>query len=229
MFKRTALIALCAAVIGYAAMPASVEAAGYKSKSNSSSFRSSTRSTPKYTNQSQVRTPAATPYRGQSATDGYRKPAAKPSTPYGSGMRGAQGAPSRSYAPAPRGNTTVIQKNYYNGGSGYRGNAGNSYGGGYGGGSGGIGMGGAILGGAAGAVGGMMLMDALTEDEGEKALKLQQEQKIATEAKEQQARDDKQDQILEGQKEIEQNQERLEDKMIPEPSDDFFKINPNAQ
>jgi len=222
MFKRTVLIVLTAVTIGFIAMP-QADAAGYKSKS---SFSSSNRgigksgpytrpSTPKYTDNSAVKSKASTPYRGQSATDGYRKP----NTPYSGTSAPAR---QRTYAP-PRhtGNTTVIQKNYYNGGS----RGGNSYGGGYGGGSGGAGIGTAILGGAAGAVGGMVLMDALTEDEGEKALKLQQEQKIADEAKEQQARDDKQDQILENQKEIEQNQE----KMIPEPSDDFFKVNPNAQ
>lgn len=218
MLKRTALIALAAAVIGFAAMP-HAEAAGYKSKS--SSFRpkasapytkpstptadtrkgyDAARST-KYTNPAAVKTPANTPYRGQSATDGYRKPNTTVNK------------------------TTVVQKNYYGGGNGYNRNSGNGYGGGYGGGSGGAGVGTAILGGAAGAVGGMLLMDALTEDEGEKALKLQQEQKLVDEARAQQERDDKQDQILEGQKEIEQD---LEQKMIPEPSDDFFKVNPAA-
>jgi hypothetical protein len=225
MTKRIIGIALAAALIGYLAMPVQAEAAGYKSKSSSSSSRGIGRSgpytrpatTPKYTDNSAVKSKPNTPYSGQSATDGYRKP----NTPY----NGAQTRPRTYPAPKHSGNTTVIQKNYYNGGSSNYNRGGGSYGGGYGGGSGGAGVGTAILGGAAGAVGGMMLIDALTEDEGEKALKLQQEQKIADEAKAQQERDDKQDQILEGQKEIEQRQEQ----MIPEPSDDFFKVNPNVQ
>ncbi len=115
--------------------------------------------------------------------------------------------------------TTVIQKNYYGGGNGYnRGyNGGGSYGGGNGGGS---GLGTSIVGGAVGAVGGMMLMDALTEDEGEKALKLQEQERLVEEAKAQQERDDKQDQILENQEEAPAQQ------VIPEPSDSFFKVNP---
>ena len=123
------------------------------------------------------------------------------------------------YRSAPR-NTTVIQKNYYGGNSGYnRGHSGYNSGGGYGGSmGGGSGLGTSIVGGAAGAVGGMLLMDALTEDEGEKALKLQQEQIKIDEAKAQQERDDKQDQILE-------NQEQGE-AVIAEPSDSFFKVNP---
>lgn len=100
--------------------------------------------------------------------------------------------------------TTVIQKNYYGGGNGYnRGSHGGGYGSGYNnGGSGGAGMGTAIVGGAVGAVGGMMLMDALTEDEGEKALKLQEQERLVEEAKAQQERDDKQDQIAAQQQEI---------------------------
>lgn len=121
------------------------------------------------------------------------------------------------YRSAPR-NTTVIQKNYYGGNSGY--NRGGGYNGGYssGGMGGGSGLGTSIVGGAVGAAGGMLLMDALTEDEGEKALKLQQEQIKIDEAKAQQERDDKQDQILE-------NQEQGE-AVIAEPSDSFFKVNP---
>jgi hypothetical protein len=123
------------------------------------------------------------------------------------------------YRSAPR-NTTVIQKNYYGGNSGYnRGHSGYNSGGGYGGSmAGGSGLGTSIVGGAVGAAGGMLLMDALTEDEGEKALKLQQEQIKIDEAKAQQERDDKQDQILE-------NQEQGE-AVIAEPSDSFFKVNP---
>lgn len=129
-------------------------------------------------------------------------------------------APSTVYRSAPS-RTTVIQKNYYGGGSnGYNHNSGGNYGGGSGG-----GLGTSIIGGAVGAAGGMMLMDALTEDEGEKALKLQQEQIKIDEAKAQQERDDKQDQILENQQEAEQAPVQN----IPEPSDSFFKVNPNAQ
>lgn len=132
-------------------------------------------------------------------------------------------APVRTSAPAVYRNapqkTTVIQKNYYGGSNYNRGyNGGGSYGGGYSGGGSGVGT--AIVGGAAGAVGGMLLMDALTEDEGEKALKLQQEQIKIEEAKAQQERDDKQDQILE-------NQEEAGNAVVPEPSDAFFKVNPN--
>ncbi|MND52994.1 hypothetical protein D3C80_440190 [compost metagenome] len=94
---------------------------------------------------------------------------------------------------------------------------------------GGSGLGTSILGGAAGAVGGMMLMDALTEDEGEKALKLQQEQQKIDAAKEQQQRDDKLDQVLENQKEAAPAAQMLpEREVIPEPSDNFFKVDPNA-
>ena len=111
----------------------------------------------------------------------------------------------------------MIQKNYYQAPRNY-GHSG-SYGGGHGGGS---GLGTSILGGAAGAVGGMMLYDALTDDEGEKALKMQQEQKLVDDAKAQQERDDKMDQILENQKEAQREH-------IPEPSDNFFKVNPANQ
>ena len=124
------------------------------------------------------------------------------------------------YRSAPA-RTTVIQKNYYGGSNGgYNHNSGGNYGGGSGG-----GLGTSIIGGAVGAAGGMMLMDALTEDEGEKALKLQQEQIKIDEAKAQQERDDKQDQILENQQEAQQAPVQN----IPEPSDSFFKVNPNAQ
>lgn len=96
---------------------------------------------------------------------------------------------------------------------------------------GGAGLGTSIIGGAAGAVGGMMLYDALTDDEGEKALKLQQEQQLVQEAKEQQERDDKLDQLVEGQKEQAEAVQEVQQKtdLIPEPSDDFFKINPANQ
>lgn len=101
-----------------------------------------------------------------------------------------------TYRSAPS-RTTVIQKNYYSSPS-------HGYGGGYGGNGGG--MGSSIVGGAIGAAGGVMLMDALTEDEGEKALKLQQEQIKIEEAKAQQERDDEQAQIAAQQQEILENQ-----------------------
>lgn len=67
-------------------------------------------------------------------------------------------------SPAQFNRTTVIQKNYYSRGynSGYGG--GNYNRGGYGGGmGGGSGLGTSLLGGAAGAIGGMMLYNALTD------------------------------------------------------------------
>jgi len=184
MFKRTALIALAAAVIGYAAMPHTAEAAGYKS-SRSSSFSSSrssssysrpkaiapSRSSTPYSRPTPVTTPirrptASSPYRGQSATDGYRKP----STPYGG--RPAYRAPARqvssplarsrsSYAPR----TTVINnygsRNSYS--RGYGGYDRGHYGGGYGGGmmgGGGPGLGSMLLAGAGGAIVGNMLYNS---------------------------------------------------------------------
>lgn len=208
MFKRTALIALAAAVIGYAALPATAEAAGYKSSrsssfssSRSSSFsRSSSYSRPKAVAPSRPSTPysrpsaaparqqmdarrgspttairrptASTPYKGQSATDGYRKPR----TPYGgsayraparqvsSPMSGRSSRPS--YAPR----NTVIN-NYGSRGNfgGYKGSSGynrghnrgyGGYGGGYGGsmmGGQGPGLGSMLLAGAGGAILGNML------------------------------------------------------------------------
>lgn len=213
MFKRTSLMALIVGCIAFTTVPApEAEAAGYKSKSSSRSYSSSGYKSKASVNSS----------RGFGKSGPYTRPkAATPYTasqPMNGAKRSTQHYPPHSvnYRKPTTYKPTVVQKNYYNT-SNY--NRGGSYGGGYGGGS-GVGMGGAILGGAAGAVGGMMLMDALTEDEGEKALKLQQEQKIATEAKEEQARDDKLDQVLENQKEAEQRE------MIPEPSNDFFKVDP---
>jgi len=82
----------------------------------------------------------------------------------------------------------VIQKNYYQ-------SAPRSYGGGMGGG-GGAGLGTSILGGAAGAVGGMMLYNALSgPSSGDKALQMQKEERIIQDAKEEQARDDKLERI----------------------------------
>lgn len=189
MFKRTALIALAAAVIGYAAMPHTAEAAGYKS-SRSSSFSSSrssynsysrpkaiapARSATPYSRPAQItrsmpsvapvrRPTASTPYRGQSATDGYRKPV----TPYGN--RSAYRAPARqvssplasrnSYAPR---NTTIINRNYYGGNSNFGSYGRGHYGGGYGGGmmgGGGPGLGSMLLAGAGGAIVGNMLYNS---------------------------------------------------------------------
>jgi hypothetical protein len=128
------------------------------------------------------------------------------------------------YRSAPQ-KTTVIQKNYYGGGNGYRnGNYGGNYGGGgYSGG--GSGLGTSIVGGAVGAAGGMMLMDALTEDEGEKALKLQEEQARIEEAEAQQERDDKQEALVEGQHQILENQkeEELREEVVADP---FFQLSP---
>lgn len=82
----------------------------------------------------------------------------------------------------------VIQKNYSQ-------SAPRSYGGGMGGG-GGAGLGTSILGGAAGAVGGMMLYNALSgPSSGDKALQMQKEERIIQDAKEEQARDDKLERI----------------------------------
>lgn len=194
MFKRTALIALAAAVIGYAALPATAEAAGYKSSSRSSSFSSSRSSSfsrsssssysrPKavapsrpaatpYTRPNvqrsvpQVRRPtASSPYAGQSAGTGYRRPV----TPYGgyrAPTRQVSSPLSRSSRPsyAPR-NTTIINRNYYGGGSNFgsygRGHYGGGYGGGMMGGS-GPGLGSMLLAGAGGAIVGNMLYNSFS-------------------------------------------------------------------
>jgi len=64
------------------------------------------------------------------------------------------------------------------------------------GGGGGAGLGTSILGGAAGAVGGMMLYNALSgPSSGDKALQMQKEERIIQDAKEEQARDDKLERI----------------------------------
>jgi hypothetical protein len=148
----------------------------------------------------------------------YSKPSvvSRPATLYSAPKVVTRQTPVYRSAPS---RTTVIQKNYYGGSNGY--NSHRNYGGGYGSGGmgGGSGLGTSIVGGAVGAAGGMLLMDALTEDEGEKALKLQQEQIRIEEAKAQQERDDKQDQILENQKE-----EQLREEVANEP---FFKLNPD--
>lgn len=164
MLKRTALIALAAAVIGYAAIPATAEAAGYKSSSRSSSFSSSRSSSfsrsssssysrPKavtpsrpsatpYTRPNvqrsapQVRRPtASTPYVGQSAGTSYRKPM----TPYGQStarrpVRQVSSPLARSRPSYAPRNTTIINRNYYGGNSNFGSYGRGHYGGGYGGG-----------------------------------------------------------------------------------------------
>ncbi|QYW06674.1 hypothetical protein uav_143 [Pseudomonas phage UAVern] len=205
MFKRTALIALAAAVIGYAALPQHAEAAGYKSSSRSSGFSSSrsssisrsssssyyrpkavapsrpaatpysrpsaqTRQSYDSARQRPVTTPirrptASTPYAGQSAGTGYRRPV----TPYGSyraPTRQVSSPLSRSSRPsyAPR-NTTIINRNYYGGGSNFGSYGRGHYGGGYGGGmmgGGGPGLGSMLLAGAGGAIVGNMLYNSFS-------------------------------------------------------------------
>lgn len=214
MFKRTSLMALLIGSLSLTLLPsAEVEAGGYKSsRSSSSSFRSSSRSTysaPKYSTMprstyrpaasAQRSTPYSKPsaaasrpntgsvynrpatgiggmrandrtYRGQSATNGYRKPIqGMKSTPYGNRPSGY--APRRVTSPlasrgyAPR--TTVIQKNYYGGnryGGGY-GGYNRGYGGGYGGGmmgGQGPGLGSMLLAGAGGAILGNMLYNGFS-------------------------------------------------------------------
>lgn len=136
-------------------------------------------------------------------------------------------APQSTRVPAR--NTTVIQKNYYNTVN-HRGYNSPMYGGGgYGGMGGGSGLGTSILGGAAGAVGGMMLYDALTTDEGEKALKMQEQQQVVQEAKEEQARDDKLEQIEQNQEKILEGQEKAQE-VIPPRQPTFYDLDlKNAQ
>lgn len=182
MLKRTALIALAAAVIGYAAIPATAEAAGYKSSSRSSSFSSSRSSSfsrsssssysrPKAVAPSrpaatpysrpnvqrsvpQVRRPTASnPYAGQSAGTGYRKPM----TPYGQStvrrpVRQVSSPLSRSRPSYAPRNTTIV--NNYGGRSNFGGYGRGHYGGGYGGGMGGM------MGGQGPGLGSMLLAGA---------------------------------------------------------------------
>lgn len=104
----------------------------------------------------------------------------------------------------------VIQKNYYQ-------SAPRNYGGGMGGG-GGAGLGTSILGGAAGAVGGMMLYNALSgPSSGDKALQMQKEERIIQDAKEEQARDDK----------LERIEQKLDAQQAPAlipPQDPFYQL-----
>jgi len=144
---------------------------------------------------------------------------------YSSG-RSYNRSPSRSFSrpsvqsrPAARASQTqrpIVQKNYYNnggmGGGGYQGRMG-----GYG----GPGIGTSILGGAAGAVGGMMLYDALKGSGSNKeAAQLQREQALVQNAKEQQHRDDKMDQMEQKQDQILQNQQR---QVLP-PQEPFYQL-----
>lgn len=163
MLKRTALIALAAAVIGYAALPQNAEAAGYKSSRSSSfsSSRSVSRSSSNYSRPKAIAPSRSTPYsrpssapRSASSTP-YSRPASrpvtaprnssyKPSTPYGNATRyraptrqvsSPMSRPSRpSYA--PRNYSSNRGFGGYNRGhyGGYGGGYNRGYGGGYGGG-----------------------------------------------------------------------------------------------
>lgn len=177
MLKRTALIALAAAVIGYAAMPQTAEAAGYKSSRSSSfsSSRSSSYSRPKAIAPARSATPYSRPSvprgaqaaQNQRPTTSYRQPV-KSATPYGRNT--SYRAPARKVSSpmsrpsyAPRSNYSS-RSSYGNSGYSrghYGGNSyGRGYGGGYGGGmmgGGGPGLGSMLLAGAGGAIIGNML------------------------------------------------------------------------
>lgn len=195
MFKRTVMIALAAAAIGYIAMPTTAEAAGYKnsrSSGYSSSSRGFGRSGP-YTRPKAV-APSRTPYtrpsipRSSNAAP-YRRPAATPSrgsTPYNN--RSTYRAPARQVS-SPMTRNTTINRNYYGSNRGYgggynRGNYGGNYGGGMSGG--GMGMGSAILAGAGGAILGNMIYNGFsnhtpsggTTRTTESVQQIQQEQRI---------------------------------------------------
>lgn len=126
-------------------------------------------------------------------------------------------APSRNYTRPQQSQRPIVQKNYYNnnggmGGGGYRGGMGGYQG---------PGIGTSILGGAAGAVGGMMLYDALKGSGSNKeAAQLQRDQALIQNAKEQQARDDKMDQMEQKQDQILQNQQR---QVLP-PQEPFYQL-----
>ncbi|ATW58259.1 hypothetical protein CNR37_00052 [Pseudomonas phage ventosus] len=186
MLKRTALIALAAAVIGYAALPQHAEAAGYKSSRSSSfsSSRSVSRSSSNYSRPKAIAPSRSTPYsrpssapRSASSTP-YSRPTSrpvttprnssyKPSTPYGNASRyraptrqvsSPMSRPSRpSYA--PRNYSSNRGFGGYKGSSGYnRGHYG-GYGGGYNRGYGG-GYGGGMMGGNGPGLGSMLLAGA---------------------------------------------------------------------
>lgn len=125
-------------------------------------------------------------------------------------------APQRSYTRPQQNQRPIVQKNYYNngnmGGGGYRGGMGGYQG---------PGIGTSILGGAAGAVGGMMLYDALKGSGSNKeAAQLQREQALVQDAKEQQARDDKMEQMDKKQDQILQNQQQ---QLLP-PQEPFYQL-----
>lgn len=105
----------------------------------------------------------------------YSSHSARSRTPYTARKRYSR--PTSTYK------RPVIQKNYYQ-------NPPRSYG------RSSPGLGTSILGGAAGAVGGMMLYNALSgPSSGDKALQMQKEERIIQDAKEEQARDDKLERI----------------------------------
>jgi len=196
MFKRTSLMALLIGAFAFTTLPsAEVEAAGYKGgRSSSSSFRSSSSSRSSYSSGSRYSAPKSSPYsrpaaavprggmrandstyRGQSATNGYRKPIqGMKSTPYGQRPSGyssrysprSVSSPMSRSSYAPR-NTTVINRNYYGSnrgsyGGGFGGYNRGHYGGGYGGGMGGPGLGSMLLAGAGGAILGNMLYNGFS-------------------------------------------------------------------
>lgn len=114
----------------------------------------------------------------------FKNPSRSRATPYSSRSRSSYTRKPRYRAPQ----RPVVQKNYYQ-------STPRNYGGRTGGGS-GAGLGTSILGGAAGAVGGMMLYNALSgPSSGDKALQMQKEERIIQDAKEEQARDDKLERI----------------------------------
>lgn len=93
MFTRTALIALAAAVIGYAAIPQHAEAAGYKSSSRSSGFSSSRSSSmSRSSSSSYYRPKAVTPSRP--STTPYSRPNAATRSTYDA-RRGSSSTPVR--------------------------------------------------------------------------------------------------------------------------------------
>lgn len=203
-----------ASLIGFGSMAVSTEASAGSYRSKSKPFSSRSYSPKKST----ISKPSA------ATRSNWDRARARPTAKTYNTPKSV--APQSTRVPAR--NTTVIQKNYYNT-TNHRGYNSPMYGGGgYGGMGGGSGLGTSILGGAAGAVGGMMLYDALTTDEGEKALKMQEQQQVVQEAKEEQARDDKIDQILENQKAEEQKEAVQE--VIPARAPTFYDLNlKNAQ
>lgn len=167
---------------------------------------------------------AATPAEARSrvSSKGYSSSKSYSSSSRGFGRSGPYTRPqsrvqSRPVAPrTPQAQRPIVQKNYYNnggmGGGGYRGGMGGYQG---------PGLGTSILGGAAGAVGGMMLYDALKGGSANKeAAQLQRDQVLIQNAKEQQHRDDKMDQMEQKQDQILQNQQR---QVLP-PQEPFYQL-----